>query len=79
MASFQLTAVASLQGACQLMAWARRLPRRLPGQECCMLPPDISSLLMCQVMEAFKKKIKEEGKKKKKGRQKKSPLPNEII
>ena len=51
------------------MAWARRLPRRLPGQECCTLPPDINSLLMCQVTEALKIKAK---------KRKKSPLPNEI-
>jgi len=43
------------------MAWAHCLPRILPGQECCTLPPDISSLV-CPVMEALKIK---EGKKKK--------------
>jgi len=47
------------------MAWAHCLPRILPGQECCTLPPDISSLV-CPVMEALKIK---EGKKKKRERE----------
>jgi len=42
------------------MAWARRLPSRLPGQEHRALPPDINSLLMCQVTEALETKAKKE-------------------